>query len=188
MRRPPFPHRKILGTHFCYRLSRLKAIVRLEGIGTLKNPMTSSGIEPVTFRLLAYCLNQLRYHVAPADQGLRFIQRAQHYGSWIYFPLQQIGSHARRFISSIGTATVHRLDGRGIGVRLLKGPRGFSPLYRVQTGSGANRVSCPKDTWASFLEVKWTGSEPDHSLQSNVKINNTRIYISTPHTSSWCGA
>jgi hypothetical protein len=29
------------------------AIVQLEGLGQLKNPMTSSGIEPVTFRLVA---------------------------------------------------------------------------------------------------------------------------------------
>jgi hypothetical protein len=27
--------------------------MRLEGLGQLKNPMTSSGIEPVTFRLVA---------------------------------------------------------------------------------------------------------------------------------------
>jgi hypothetical protein len=36
--------------------------VRLEGLGQLKNPMISSGIEPATFELVA-CLNQLRYRV-----------------------------------------------------------------------------------------------------------------------------
>jgi hypothetical protein len=30
-----------------------RVIVRLEGLGQLKNPMTSSGIEPATFRLVA---------------------------------------------------------------------------------------------------------------------------------------
>jgi hypothetical protein len=30
-----------------------RAIVRLEGLGELKNPVTSSAIEPVTFRLVA---------------------------------------------------------------------------------------------------------------------------------------
>jgi hypothetical protein len=37
--------------------------VRLEGLGQLKNPVTSLGIDPVTFRLVAQCLNQLRYRV-----------------------------------------------------------------------------------------------------------------------------
>jgi hypothetical protein len=31
----------------------LGAIVRMEGLGQLKNPMTSSEIEPATFRLVA---------------------------------------------------------------------------------------------------------------------------------------
>jgi hypothetical protein len=34
--------------------------VRLEGLGQLKNPMTSR-IEPATFRIVAQCLNKLRY-------------------------------------------------------------------------------------------------------------------------------
>jgi hypothetical protein len=37
--------------------------VRLEGLGQLKNIVTSSGIEPATYRLVAQCLNQLRYRV-----------------------------------------------------------------------------------------------------------------------------
>jgi hypothetical protein len=34
-------------------LVELRAIVRLEGLGELKNPLTSPGIEPATFRLVA---------------------------------------------------------------------------------------------------------------------------------------
>jgi hypothetical protein len=41
------------------------AVARLEGLGELKNPMSASGIEPAACRLVAYCLNQLRYSVPP---------------------------------------------------------------------------------------------------------------------------
>jgi hypothetical protein len=40
--------------------------MRLEGLVELKNPTTSLGIEPATYRLLALCLNKLRYR-APVD-------------------------------------------------------------------------------------------------------------------------
>jgi hypothetical protein len=39
------------------------AIVRLEGLGKSKNPMTSWGIKPAFFWLIAQCLNQLHYRV-----------------------------------------------------------------------------------------------------------------------------
>jgi hypothetical protein len=44
--------------------------VWLEGLGQLKYSMTSSGIEPATFRLIAYCLNQLRYYVPQKKNDL----------------------------------------------------------------------------------------------------------------------
>jgi hypothetical protein len=40
-----------------------RAIVQLQGLGLLKNPVTSSGYEPTTFWLTAQCLNQLCYRV-----------------------------------------------------------------------------------------------------------------------------
>jgi hypothetical protein len=43
----------------------LRVIVRLEGLGQLKNSMTSSWLEPATSWLQTQCLNQLLYHVLP---------------------------------------------------------------------------------------------------------------------------
>jgi hypothetical protein len=43
-----------------------RAIVRLQGLGKLKNPITSSGIEPATLRLVAQFLYELRYSVPPS--------------------------------------------------------------------------------------------------------------------------
>jgi hypothetical protein len=49
--------------------------VRMEGLSKLKNSMTSSGIESATFRLVAYCFDQLRYRVSPVMHmiGINFV-------------------------------------------------------------------------------------------------------------------
>jgi hypothetical protein len=51
-----------------------RVMVRLEGLGPLKNPMTTSWIEPATFRLVTYCLNRLRYFV-PHVHGIKSWKR-----------------------------------------------------------------------------------------------------------------
>jgi hypothetical protein len=50
MRRSVLPPRKIPGIHF---FQGMRVIARLDGVGKLKNPITSPEIEPATFRLAA---------------------------------------------------------------------------------------------------------------------------------------
>jgi hypothetical protein len=56
--RPHFTPQKhyyfyVSGTHFCYRVSKPQGLVRPERLGKFKKKITSSSIEPATFRFVA---------------------------------------------------------------------------------------------------------------------------------------
>ena len=63
--RPPLPPVNIPGSYSLRGWVDTRVIVQPKGLCRWKFPMTPSGIEPATYRLLTQCLNQLPNRVSP---------------------------------------------------------------------------------------------------------------------------
>jgi hypothetical protein len=88
--------------------------------------------------------------------------------------------------SSVGIALGYGLDDRGFRVRFPAGTGNFSLHHRVQNGCGAHTASYPVGTRGSFLAVKRSGSEADHSPPSTAEIKEcVELYFHSPSTPSW---
>jgi hypothetical protein len=91
--------------------------------------------------------------------------------------------------SSVGIALGYRLDDRGSRVAFPEGAGNFSLHHRVQNGSGVHPASYPVATRGSFLEVKRSGHEADHSPPSSGEVKElVELHLHSPITPSWCGA
>jgi hypothetical protein len=76
-------------------------IVRLEGLGHLKNPVTSSGLETETFLLVAKCLNQLcHWCVLGALNTITIYPHTRANTQILYFPLMGLNVKCRYYCTT----------------------------------------------------------------------------------------
>jgi hypothetical protein len=84
----------------------------------IENPITSPGFEPVTFQLVAQCLNQLCYHMPPyiiryhtqrnKDMGLLYNKKVKYRGSEEQFP-QPISLPSQNVQKTVKMLTLKRV-------------------------------------------------------------------------------
>jgi hypothetical protein len=65
--------------------------------------------------------------------------------------------------------------------------RDFSPYAHVETGCGAQPVSCPMGTGGLIHGVKAARRKADHSPRPRDEVNKKWSIPPIPHTSSWRG-
>jgi hypothetical protein len=75
-----------------------------------------------------------------------------------------------RYDNSVGIALGYGLDDRDSRVRFPAGAGNFSLHHRVPNGSGAHPASYPMGTKGSFLGVKRSRREADHSPPSSAEV------------------
>jgi hypothetical protein len=125
-----------------------RAIVRLEGLGHLKNPMTSSGIEPATFLLVALCLSHLRYRVPPLKRHLCACRTRLHSRR----TLSRFRRWRLRFMAAI--------PDWGIGLTIM------IPVYWCQHGN-PRAFMCCKRIWLCFKHTSHIRAETRRLWQWN---------------------
>ena len=75
-----YPQGNIPDTHFCYTLSWLLGHSVVGGLWEQKIPMIPSGIKPVTFQVVAWCLNQLHHREPQQTHITQFTLVSTHCG------------------------------------------------------------------------------------------------------------
>jgi hypothetical protein len=90
-------------------------------------------------------------------------------------PLQIFEQHTVQMSrdSAVGIATALRAGRPGVEEYESRQGQDFSPLYVVQTGSGAHPASYPMGVGGSFPEDKRQGREADHSPPTSAEVKNT---------------